>query len=216
MNPMIVRECAGTKSPNHLRMGEAVATHTTPTTTCVRAHTLRHAEQGEGEGGGLTLSPLAPNTAHRLYARHAANAAPHTIAIACTRATPQARTGNSLLALPRQSSSAGRPPWPRPRSRGAARDRYRGRAADGGAPMMAVFEAGQKTVMFAPMLSILCWATRMRALQLAKAEDGTIPPTAGPPYWAQDCMYLATWSVPRCQTGTKHDLWMQAAYHVTT
>jgi len=60
---------------------------------------------------------------------------------------------------------------------------------------MAVFEAGQKTVMFAPMLSILCWATRMRALQLAKAEDGTIPPTAGPPYWAQDCMYLATWSV---------------------
>jgi len=60
---------------------------------------------------------------------------------------------------------------------------------------MSVFEAGQKTVMFAPMLSILCWATRMRALQLAKAEDGTIPPTAGPPYWAQDCMYLATWSV---------------------
>jgi len=60
---------------------------------------------------------------------------------------------------------------------------------------MAAFEAGQKTVMFAPMLSILCWATRMRALQLAKAQDGTIPPTAGPPYWAQDCMYLATWSV---------------------
>jgi len=60
---------------------------------------------------------------------------------------------------------------------------------------MAVFEAGQKTVMFAPMLSVLCWATRMRALQLAKAEDGTIPPTAGPQYWAQDCMYLATWSV---------------------
>jgi len=60
---------------------------------------------------------------------------------------------------------------------------------------MAVFEAGQKTVMFAPMLSILCWATRMRALQLAKTEDGTIPPTAGPQYWVQDCMYLATWSV---------------------
>mmetsp|Transcript_102196 Transcript_102196/g.181492 ORF Transcript_102196/g.181492 Transcript_102196/m.181492 type:complete len:590 (+) Transcript_102196:80-1849(+) len=61
--------------------------------------------------------------------------------------------------------------------------------------LMAIFEAGQKTVMFAPMLSILCWATRMRALQLAKSQDGTIPPTAGPPYWAQDAMYLATWSV---------------------
>jgi len=61
--------------------------------------------------------------------------------------------------------------------------------------LMAIFEAGQKTVMFAPMLSILCWATRMRALQLAKSQDGTIPPTAGPPSWAQDCMYLATWSV---------------------
>jgi len=61
--------------------------------------------------------------------------------------------------------------------------------------LMMIFEAGQKTVMFAPMLSILFWATRMRALQLAKAEDGTIPPTAGPPVWAQDCMYLCTWSV---------------------
>jgi len=61
--------------------------------------------------------------------------------------------------------------------------------------LMMIFEAGQKTVMFAPMLSILFWATRMRALQLAKGEDGTIPPTAGPPSWAQDCMYLCTWSV---------------------
>jgi len=61
--------------------------------------------------------------------------------------------------------------------------------------LMMIFEAGQKTVQFAPMLSILCWATRMRALQLAKAEDGTIPPTAGPPMWAQDAMYLCAWSV---------------------
>eukprot|EP00441_Pelagodinium_beii_P045933 CAMPEP_0197623780 /NCGR_PEP_ID=MMETSP1338-20131121/3711_1 /TAXON_ID=43686 ORGANISM="Pelagodinium beii, Strain RCC1491" /NCGR_SAMPLE_ID=MMETSP1338 /ASSEMBLY_ACC=CAM_ASM_000754 /LENGTH=592 /DNA_ID=CAMNT_0043193855 /DNA_START=49 /DNA_END=1827 /DNA_ORIENTATION=+ len=61
--------------------------------------------------------------------------------------------------------------------------------------LMAIFEAGQKTVMFAPMLSILFWAARMRALQLAKTEDGTIPTTAGPPYWAQDAMFLATWSV---------------------
>jgi len=61
--------------------------------------------------------------------------------------------------------------------------------------LMAILEAGQKTVMFAPMLSILFWAARMRALQLAKDEDGTIPATAGPPYWAQDAMFLATWSV---------------------
>merc|ERR1719387_3282201 len=37
--------------------------------------------------------------------------------------------------------------------------------------------------------------TRMRALQLTKATDGTIPTTAGPQTWVQDGMYLATWSV---------------------
>merc|ERR1719421_2832155 len=46
--------------------------------------------------------------------------------------------------------------------------------------LIGVFEAGQKTVMFAPMLSMLFIAARMRALQLTKATDGTIPPTAGP------------------------------------
>merc|ERR550537_1917296 len=35
----------------------------------------------------------------------------------------------------------------------------------------------------------------MRALQLTKATDGTIPTTAGPQTWVQDGMYLATWSV---------------------
>merc|ERR1719247_3820604 len=60
---------------------------------------------------------------------------------------------------------------------------------------IGVFEAGQKTVMFAPMLSILFIGTRMRALQLAKATDGTIPPEAGPPGYAQDAMFLCTWSV---------------------
>merc|ERR1719158_2501306 len=50
---------------------------------------------------------------------------------------------------------------------------------------IAVFEAAQKTVMFAPMLSILFIGTRMQALQLAKAQDGTIPPEAGPPGYAQ-------------------------------
>merc|ERR1719420_2883897 len=41
--------------------------------------------------------------------------------------------------------------------------------------LIAIFEAGQKTVMFAPMLSILFIGARMRALQLTMATDGTIP-----------------------------------------
>merc|ERR1719353_110715 len=61
--------------------------------------------------------------------------------------------------------------------------------------LIAIFEAGQKTVMFAPMLSILFIAARMRALQLTTATDGTIPPGAGPQRWAQDGMFLSTWSV---------------------
>jgi len=61
--------------------------------------------------------------------------------------------------------------------------------------LIAIFEAGQKTVMFAPMLSVLFIGARMRALQLTKSTDGTIPTTAGPQRWAQDGMFLATWSV---------------------
>jgi len=61
--------------------------------------------------------------------------------------------------------------------------------------VIAIMEAGQKTVMFAPMLSMLFIGARMRALQLTKATDGTIPPSAGPQGWAQDGMFLATWSV---------------------
>merc|ERR1719156_21888 len=60
---------------------------------------------------------------------------------------------------------------------------------------IAIFDAGRATVMFAPMLSMLFIGTRMRALQLTKATDGTIPPTAGPQGWAQDAMFLCTWSV---------------------
>merc|ERR1719321_468929 len=60
---------------------------------------------------------------------------------------------------------------------------------------IAIFDAGRATVMFAPMLSMLFIGARMRALQLTKATDGTIPPTAGPQSWAQDAMFLATWSV---------------------
>merc|ERR1719158_2380034 len=44
---------------------------------------------------------------------------------------------------------------------------------------IAIFDAGRATVMFAPILSMLFIGTRMRALQLTKATDGTIPPTAG-------------------------------------
>merc|ERR1719424_2303608 len=61
--------------------------------------------------------------------------------------------------------------------------------------IIAIFEGAQKTVMFAPMLSMLFIGARMRALQLTKAADGTIPSTAGPQPWAQDGMFLATWSV---------------------
>merc|ERR1719326_2765414 len=61
--------------------------------------------------------------------------------------------------------------------------------------LVAILEAGQKTVMFAPMLSMLFIGCRMRALQLTKATDGTIPPSAGPQPWAQEGMFLSTWSV---------------------
>merc|ERR1719262_2188031 len=60
---------------------------------------------------------------------------------------------------------------------------------------IAIFDAGRATVMFAPMLSMLFIGTRMRALQLTKASDGTIPVTAGPQPWAQDCMFMCTWAV---------------------
>merc|ERR1719345_597806 len=61
--------------------------------------------------------------------------------------------------------------------------------------VISIFESARVTVMFAPMLSILFIGARMRALQLTKATDGTIPTTAGPQTWVQDGMYLATWSV---------------------
>merc|ERR1719409_922383 len=61
--------------------------------------------------------------------------------------------------------------------------------------IIAILEADQKTVMFAPMLSLLFIGCRMRALQLTKATDGTVPPTAGPQPWAQEGMFLSTWSL---------------------
>merc|ERR550514_913564 len=63
--------------------------------------------------------------------------------------------------------------------------------------LISTFESAQKTVMFAPMLAILFVGCRMRALQLILGDNeaGVIPPTAGPQTWAQDAMFLATWSL---------------------
>jgi len=61
--------------------------------------------------------------------------------------------------------------------------------------LLKMFEDGMKSVMFAPMLSILFVAARMRALQLTRTVENAVPPTAGPQAWAQEGMYLATWSV---------------------
>lgn len=61
--------------------------------------------------------------------------------------------------------------------------------------VITVLDAGQRTVMFAPMLCLLFIATRMRALQLTRTTDGKSPPGAGPQKWVQDGMYLATGSV---------------------
>jgi len=55
-----------------------------------------------------------------------------------------------------------------------------------------IFDAGTKTLMLAPMLGLLFLAARIRANQLTMAEDGTIPPEAGPQPWAQICMHSAT------------------------
>jgi hypothetical protein len=56
-------------------------------------------------------------------------------------------------------------------------------------------EQARGTVMYAPMLATLFIICRMRALQLTKSADGTIPMGAGPQRWAQDCMFLSTWAV---------------------
>merc|ERR550537_1004884 len=49
-------------------------------------------------------------------------------------------------------------------------------------------ESAKSTVQFAPMLSILFVATRMRALQMTQNQGA-------PQGWVQDGMYLASWSV---------------------
>merc|ERR1719387_1669905 len=49
-------------------------------------------------------------------------------------------------------------------------------------------ESAKATVQFAPMLSVLFVATRMRALQITKNEGA-------PQGWVQDGMYLASWAL---------------------
>lgn len=61
--------------------------------------------------------------------------------------------------------------------------------------LVAVFDAGVKTLMFSPMLCLLFLGARLRALQLTRTVDGKVPPNAGPQVWAQEGMALATWSV---------------------
>lgn len=64
-----------------------------------------------------------------------------------------------------------------------------------GAKVASIAEQARGTVMYAPMLSILFIAARMRALQLTKATDGTIPMGAGPLGFMQDSMYYSVWAV---------------------
>lgn len=61
--------------------------------------------------------------------------------------------------------------------------------------LVDMMDSARKTVMYAPMLCILFLGTRMRALQLTRASDGTIPAGAGPTLAAQEGMYLCTWAV---------------------
>lgn len=61
--------------------------------------------------------------------------------------------------------------------------------------LIAAFGVGQHTVKAAPMLSMLFMGARLRSNQLTLTVDHTVPPGAGPQYWAQDAMFLATWAV---------------------
>merc|ERR1719199_1672546 len=55
-------------------------------------------------------------------------------------------------------------------------------------PIQKILDTASKTVIYAPMLSILFLAYRMRVTQLTKR-------TGNPPEWAQMCMYFCTYSV---------------------
>merc|ERR550514_2618039 len=51
-----------------------------------------------------------------------------------------------------------------------------------------MMESARGTIAFCPMIAILFVGTRMRALQMTNNRGA-------PQGWAQDCMYLATWSI---------------------
>merc|ERR1719263_1941182 len=61
--------------------------------------------------------------------------------------------------------------------------------------LVQLFLQGVRVVMFAPMLSVLFLAARIRALQLTRTADGKVPPGAGPQPWAQQAMFSATWAL---------------------
>jgi hypothetical protein len=60
---------------------------------------------------------------------------------------------------------------------------------------IGIADAARATVMFAPMLSVLCIGTRMRSMQLALDTNKHVPPTAGPQLWAQQAMFASTYAV---------------------
>merc|ERR550514_1032524 len=61
--------------------------------------------------------------------------------------------------------------------------------------LIAIMEGAMKTVQYAPMLSVLFIACRIRALQITRTTDNTIPPTAGPQPFAQQGMFCSTWAL---------------------
>jgi len=67
--------------------------------------------------------------------------------------------------------------------------------SNGAKRVITVLDAGQRTVMFAPMLCVLFIAAMLRATQLTRTVDGRIPVRAGPQKWVQDGMYFATAAV---------------------
>jgi hypothetical protein len=60
---------------------------------------------------------------------------------------------------------------------------------------ICIADAARATVMFAPMLSVLCIGARMRSMQLALDTNKQVPPTAGPQLWAQQAMFASTYAV---------------------
>jgi len=67
--------------------------------------------------------------------------------------------------------------------------------SSGAKRFITVLDAGQRTVMFAPMLCLLFIAALLRAQQLTRTKGGHIPRGAGPQKWVQDGMFFSTGAV---------------------